>query len=79
MDIKVLGGGCPKCKKLAAVALSAAESVGLQVEIDKITDMNAIAEYGVAMTPALVINGEVKSAGKIPAKEEIAGWLQAAQ
>ena len=69
--IKILGTGCPKCKKLAENASAAAESLGIEFSLEKVTDINEIIGYGVMMTPALVIDGEVRSAGKAMSVDEI--------
>jgi len=69
MKIQILGGGCPNCKKLADAAKEAAGELGIEFEIEKVTDINDIISYGVMMTPALVIDGEVKVAGKVPSVE----------
>jgi small redox-active disulfide protein 2 len=63
--IQILGGGCPKCQKLAANAEQAAKDLGIQIEVEKVTDINDIMSYGVMMTPALVVDGVVKSVGKV--------------
>ncbi|MCE5249755.1 thioredoxin family protein [bacterium] len=73
--IQILGTGCPKCKKLAENSEAAAKQLGIGYEIEKITDINRIMEFGVIMTPALVVDGEVKTVGKIPAVEEIEKML----
>jgi len=73
MIIKILGTGCPKCKKMEANAIKAAE--GLEVEIQKVTDINEIMNYGVMMTPALVIDEKVVSAGKVLSPEKIKDLL----
>jgi small redox-active disulfide protein 2 len=70
-EIRVLGTGCPKCEKLAAVAKEAAWSLGLDCDIKKITDITEIMAYRVFMTPALVVDGEVKVAGKVPSVDEV--------
>ncbi|MFH1507016.1 MAG: thioredoxin family protein [Candidatus Omnitrophota bacterium] len=75
MKIEILGMGCPKCKMLYENAKKAAEEKGIQAEIVKVEDMDRIVEYGVMMTPALVVNGEVKSSGKVLSTEEIKEWL----
>lgn len=75
MDIKVLGPGCPKCRKTEAIVREAVAESGLEATVDKVTDAMEIAGYGVFGTPAVVVDGEVKSVGKIPAKKEILGWL----
>lgn len=69
--ILVLGTGCPKCKKLAEAAEEAAKEMGLEYELEKVTDINQIMSFGVMMTPALVVDGEVKAAGKVPSGDEL--------
>ena len=69
--VQVLGTGCPKCRKLAANTKAAAEAAGIEYEIEKITDINEIMKFGVMMTPALAVDGEVKVAGKVPGVDEI--------
>jgi len=76
MKIEILGTGCPKCKKLAELAEQAVKESGIEAEIIKITEINEIMNYGVMITPALVIDGEIKSTGKIPSIEEIKNWLK---
>ena len=75
-DIKILGSGCAKCQQLLQNAEEAARTLGVDYELEKITDMLKMSEYGVMMTPALVVDGEVKSAGKLLSPEEIAAFLQ---
>ena len=75
MKIEILGTGCPKCKKLHELAEEAVKELGVSAEIIKVTDLNKIIDYGVMITPALVINGDVRVAGKIPEKEEIKRWI----
>ena len=75
MDIKVLGPGCAKCKQAEKVVREAVAESGLTVEVEKITDVLAIAGFGVLGTPAVVIDGEVKSVGKIPKKADVKSWL----
>lgn len=79
MEIKILGMGCPKCKRAEALAREAANDVGIEATFTKVEDVNAIMAYDVTSTPALVIDEEVKASGRIPRKEEIAAWIQAAQ
>jgi small redox-active disulfide protein 2 len=74
--IQILGTGCPKCKKLAETADKVARESGVEFELIKVTDINEILEFGVMMTPALVIDGEVKTVGKIPTPAEITNWLK---
>ncbi len=69
--IQILGTGCPKCKKLAENAEAAAKELGIEFEIEKVTDINEIMKFGVMMTPALVVDGEVKVVGKVPSTDEI--------
>lgn len=69
--IQILGTGCPKCKKLAENAEAAAKELGLECEVEKITDIEAIMAFNVMMTPALAVDGEVKAVGKVPSKDEI--------
>lgn len=71
MKIEILGTGCPKCTKLKNNAEIAAKEMGIDFEIEKIEDINKITSFGVMMTPALVVNGEVKVVGKVPNKEEL--------
>jgi small redox-active disulfide protein 2 len=75
MKIEVLGMGCPKCKMLYDNAKKAVEEKGIQAEVEKIEDIDKITEYGVMMTPVLLIDGEVKSSGKVSSVEEIKKWL----
>lgn len=79
MEIKVLGGGCPKCERLEKLARKAAGELGVEATFTKVKEMDAIMAYGVASTPALVINEEVKSSGHIPRQEEITGWIRDAE
>ena len=74
--IQILGTGCPKCKKLAENAEAAAKALGLEYTIEKVTDINAIMKFGVMLTPALVVDGQVKAAGKVPDVEAIQAMLK---
>lgn len=76
MKIQILGTGCPKCKKLAEAADVAAKELQLDYELEKVTNINQIMAFGVMMTPALSVDGEVKVVGKVPSVEEIKGYLQ---
>lgn len=69
--IQILGTGCPKCKKLAANAEAAAKALGMEYELVKVTDINEIMKFGVMMTPALAVDGEVKLSGKVPDADEL--------
>jgi small redox-active disulfide protein 2 len=73
--IQVLGPGCPKCARLAEAAEAAAKAAGVEYTLEKVTDINRITGFGVMMTPALVIDGEVKTVGKVPSAEEIKAML----
>jgi len=75
--IQVLGTGCPKCKKLAELADAAAQELGIEYELEKVTDINDIMAFGVMMTPALAVDGQVKVTGKVPSAEEIKTLLSA--
>ncbi len=75
MEIKVLGPGCPKCNQTADLVKEAVAEVGVDATVDKVTDVMEIAGYGVFGTPAVVVDGQVKSVGKIPKKEDIKSWL----
>jgi len=80
MEIKILGSGCPKCQRLEQLAIEAAELAGIEdATILHVRDMDAIMAYPITSTPGLVINEELKSSGRLPRKEEIVAWLQAAQ
>ena len=74
--IEVLGTGCAKCAKLEENAKKAVALAGADATVSKVTDINQITDYGVMITPALVIDGQVKVAGKIPSPEAIAEWLK---
>lgn len=73
--IQILGTGCPKCKKLAENAEAAAKELDIEYEIQKVTDINEIMKFGVMMTPALAIDGQVKSVGKVVSPDEIKKML----
>jgi len=75
MIIQVLGTGCPKCAKLAANADAAAKELALDYELVKVTDINEIMEFGVMMTPALAIDGEVRLVGKVPSVADLKALL----
>ncbi len=75
MDIKVLGPGCPKCQQTEKVVKEAVAEAGVDAQIEKVTDTMEIAGYGVFGTPAVVVDGDVKSVGKIPKKQDVIGWL----
>jgi small redox-active disulfide protein 2 len=74
-DLKILGTGCPKCEKLRETAETAAKELGIEYQLEKVKEINEIMTYGVMMTPALVVDGEVKVAGKVPSVDEIKAML----
>ena len=74
--IQILGTGCPKCKKLAENAEAAAKALGIDYQMEKITEINKIMAFGVMMTPALVIDGTVKTVGKVPDVEAVKAMLK---
>ncbi len=76
MEIKILGPGCKKCEKTEKHAKAVVSELGLDVGVEKVTDMMEIAGYGVMGTPAVVINGIVKCSGKVPSKKEIKTWIE---
>jgi small redox-active disulfide protein 2 len=75
MDIKVLGPGCPKCHQTEQLVREAVAETGVNATVEKVTDLMKIAGYGVFGTPAVVVDGQVKSVGKIPKKDDIKSWL----
>jgi len=70
MKIQILGSGCAKCRALTTVAEQAANDLGLKYEVEKVTDVNRYADFGVMFTPALVVDGVVKASGKVPSLDE---------
>ena len=76
MVVKILGTGCPKCKKLEENAKEAIKNTGLAAEVRKVTSLNDIMKYNVIMTPALVVDEQVKSSGKVLSADEIANILR---
>jgi small redox-active disulfide protein 2 len=71
MKIQVLGTGCPKCRKLAENTEEAAKALGLDCEVEKVTDISEIMKFGIMTTPGLAVDGNVKVAGRVPSVEEI--------
>jgi small redox-active disulfide protein 2 len=76
MEIKVLGPGCYRCNDTEKNVKEALAEAGVEADVEKVTDISKIASYGVFGTPAVVVNGEIKSVGKIPDKEEIKKWIK---
>lgn len=76
MEIKVVGSGCANCQTLEKNTSEALEEMGIQATVEKITDVNQFANYGVLVAPGLVVNGELKVFGRLSSKEEIKKWIQ---
>ena len=76
MEIKVLGPGCPKCEETKKHAEEAVSESGVEADIVKVTKTMEIAKHGVFVTPALIIDGDVKCVGKVPTKDEILQWIK---
>jgi small redox-active disulfide protein 2 len=76
LEIKVLGPGCPKCRQTEKIVKEALAEVGVEASVQKVTNTMEIAGYGVFGTPAVVIDGEIKSVGKIPSKKDVQSWIQ---
>ncbi len=73
--LQILGTGCPKCQKLTEHAEKAAQALGIDYELEKVTEIDQIMSYGVMMTPALVVDGTVKVVGKVPSVEQLKPML----
>lgn len=76
MEIKVLGPGCPKCQQTEENVKQAVAEAGVEANVEKVTDTMEIAKYGVFGTPAVVVDGEVKTVGKIPSKDDVLKWIR---
>ena len=76
MEIKVLGTGCKKCKATKEAIRQVVDELGLEANLDEVTDMDEILKYNVMATPGVVVDGKVVSKGKVPKKKEIEGWLK---
>jgi len=76
MEIKVLGPGCPKCKKTEEIVRQAVAESGADATVEKVTNLTQIVSYGVMGTPAVVVDGVVRVFGKVPRKEEVLSWLK---
>ena len=74
--VQILGTGCPKCKQLTQNAEKAAQELGIECEVEKVTEINEIMAFGVMITPALVVDGEVKAPGKVLSPDQIKAYLQ---
>jgi len=75
LTIKVLGSGCPNCKKVEAIARQAVSGLGVEADVVKVTDYNQISAYNILSTPGLVINEKVVCAGRIPTPAEVTTWI----
>lgn len=76
MEIKVLGPGCKNCKTLEAAVVKVVAEMGLEASVEKVENYGEIVELGVMMTPGLIINGKIKSTGRLPKDDEIARWIK---
>lgn len=76
MEIKILGGGCPNCKRLEAATRAVVDELGIEADFFKVKTMAEIMAYDVMTTPALVVNDKVLSSGRIPSRDEIRNWLE---
>jgi len=74
--LQILGTGCPKCQRLAETAEAAAKELGIDYELEKVKEITEIMKFGVMVTPALVVDGEVKVSGKVPTLEEAKAMVQ---
>jgi small redox-active disulfide protein 2 len=79
MEIKILGTGCPKCKRLEQIVHEAVTEAGVEANIVHVTQMDQIMAYPIMSTPGLVINEELKSSGRLPRKEEVIAWIKEAK
>jgi small redox-active disulfide protein 2 len=78
MEIKILGSGCPNCKRLEKLAREAVAELGIEANVTKVQDFDKIMAYDIISTPALVVDEEVKVSGRVPRKDEIVALLQTA-
>ncbi len=75
-NIQILGTGCAKCRRLAEAAERAATDLGIDYQLEKITDMMRFADFGVMITPAMAVDGEIKVSGRVPSDDELKRMLQ---
>ena len=78
LRIRVLGAGCPRCDRVMTDVRAVLAELGLTADLEHVKNLDRIAESGLVATPALVINGKIVSAGRVPARKEISGWLKSA-
>ncbi|MBN2007912.1 TM0996/MTH895 family glutaredoxin-like protein [candidate division KSB1 bacterium] len=76
MNVKVLGTGCSKCKLLEERIKKVAAENNIDIDLEKVTNINDIMSFGVMLTPGLVVDGEVKTSGKIPSEDQVLSWIQ---
>lgn len=76
-DVKVLGPGCKRCDTTVDMVKAEAVKLGIEIKVEKVTDYAAIAQYGIASTPGIVVDGKVVHAGGLPKAADLAQWLQA--
>jgi small redox-active disulfide protein 2 len=76
MEIRILGPGCPRCHEVEKRTIDVLAELNIAADVQKVTDMKRIMEYGIMATPGLVIDGKVRCSGRIPAKEEIRKWIE---
>ena len=76
MDIKVLGPGCPKSQQTEKIVKDTVAESGVQASVEKVTDIMEIAGYGVVVTPAVVVDGDVKCVGKVPTRDMVKSWIE---
>lgn len=74
-DVKILGSGCKRCQTTAEMVQAEADRLGIAIALEKVADYAAIAGWGIAATPGIVVDGKVVHAGGLPKSEDIAGWL----
>jgi small redox-active disulfide protein 2 len=79
VEVKVLGTGCPKCKRLEQIAHEAIAASGVEANLVHVTDIDAIMAYPIVSTPGLVVNEELKASGRLPRKDEVITWLKEAK
>lgn len=76
MEIKVLGPGCPRCQQTLQLVKDVLKENSVQADLEKVADAMEIAKYGVFTTPGVVVDGQVKSVGRVPSREELQSWIQ---